>query len=73
MKIHSTYSPLSTLQIILYSNSNQNYDFLISDFLLRILNTHSNTYTYSKLLAENLIYEYSKELPCIIFRPSVGM
>nr|XP_003707964.1 PREDICTED: putative fatty acyl-CoA reductase CG5065 [Megachile rotundata] len=30
-----------------------------------------NTYTFSKRLAEQVISDYSKDLPCVIFRPSI--
>lgn len=30
-----------------------------------------NTYTFSKRLAEHVINDYSKDLPCVIFRPSI--
>ncbi|XP_017879692.1 putative fatty acyl-CoA reductase CG5065 [Ceratina calcarata] len=30
-----------------------------------------NTYTFSKRLAEQVINDYSKDLPCVIFRPSI--
>lgn len=31
-----------------------------------------NTYTFSKLMAEQVINDYSKDLPSVIIRPSIG-
>lgn len=38
----------------------------------RYLGSMPNTYTFSKRLAEQVIDDYSKDLPCVIFRPSIG-
>lgn len=31
-----------------------------------------NTYTFSKRIAEQVINDYSKDLPTVIIRPSIG-
>ncbi|XP_076280186.1 putative fatty acyl-CoA reductase CG5065 [Lasioglossum baleicum] len=43
----------------------------IRTFTPKYLNTMPNTYTFSKRLAEQVIADYSKELPCVVFRPSI--
>ncbi|XP_049861196.1 putative fatty acyl-CoA reductase CG5065 isoform X1 [Schistocerca gregaria] len=37
----------------------------------KLLGPHPNCYTYSKRLAESLVYEESKNLPAVICRPSI--
>ncbi|XP_077287224.1 uncharacterized protein LOC143911993 [Arctopsyche grandis] len=48
-------------------------DHTLNILTKKILDKQPNTYTYTKFLAENLIYDYSKHLPCAIFRPSIVM
>jgi len=38
----------------------------------RFTGYHPNTYTFSKSLAEQVVYEARKEIPAVIFRPSIG-
>ncbi|XP_031839480.1 putative fatty acyl-CoA reductase CG5065 [Nomia melanderi] len=40
-------------------------------FTAKYLGPMPNTYTFSKRLAEQVIDDYSKDLPCVIFRPSI--
>lgn len=40
-------------------------------FSPKYLGSMPNTYTFSKRLAEQVISDYSKDLPCVIFRPSI--
>ncbi|XP_029038094.2 putative fatty acyl-CoA reductase CG5065 [Osmia bicornis bicornis] len=40
-------------------------------FSSKYLGSMPNTYTFSKRLAEQVIDDYSKDLPCVIFRPSI--
>ncbi|XP_011862153.1 PREDICTED: fatty acyl-CoA reductase 1-like [Vollenhovia emeryi] len=48
----------------------------VDDYLLKILTAKymkniPNTYILSKILAEQVISDYSKSLPCVIIRPSI--
>lgn len=36
------------------------------------LNGYPNTYAYTKCLTEQLVSDYSKKLPIVIARPSIG-
>ncbi|XP_048004863.1 putative fatty acyl-CoA reductase CG5065 isoform X2 [Leguminivora glycinivorella] len=36
-----------------------------------LLGQHPNTYTYTKRLAESLVYDAHPEIPCVIARPSI--
>ena len=45
---------------------------LKESFKHRYLGSMPNTYTFTKRLAEQVINDYSKDLPSIIFRPSIG-
>lgn len=52
-----------------------NYTILITItifFLFRLLGTFPNTYTLTKLLAEQLINEERNNIPVVIFRPTIG-
>ncbi|XP_072751895.1 uncharacterized protein [Anoplolepis gracilipes] len=40
-------------------------------FTAKYLGTMPNTYTFTKRLAEDIIRDYSKTLPCLIIRPSI--
>lgn len=40
-------------------------------FTAKYLGTMPNTYTFTKRLAEQVISDYSKSLPCVIIRPSI--
>lgn len=42
-------------------------------FNYRYLGSMPNTYTFSKRIAEQVINDYSKDLPSVIFRPSIGI
>nr|XP_033328836.1 putative fatty acyl-CoA reductase CG5065 [Megalopta genalis] len=44
---------------------------LIATFSIKCLGNMPNTYTFSKRLAEQVIIDYSKRLPCVIVRPSI--
>ncbi|XP_077286786.1 putative fatty acyl-CoA reductase CG5065 [Arctopsyche grandis] len=44
---------------------------IINSLTEKILDKSLNTYTYTKFLTENLIYEHSKNFPCVIYRPSI--
>lgn len=37
-----------------------------------IMNPWPNSYTYSKALSESLVREYSKTMPTVVMRPSIG-
>lgn len=37
-----------------------------------IIKGYPNTYTYTKVLAENIIQNYADRLPVTIFRPGIG-
>lgn len=41
-------------------------------FIYRYLGSMPNTYTFSKRIAEQVINDYSKDLPTVIIRPSIG-
>jgi nucleoside-diphosphate-sugar epimerase len=42
------------------------------NILFRIIDRRPNTYTFTKSLAESVVVDYSKDLPCVILRPSIG-
>ncbi|XP_044732185.1 putative fatty acyl-CoA reductase CG5065 [Chrysoperla carnea] len=50
----------------------ENMDEMVLNFLEhKILNKYPNTYTFSKNLAEELIFESCDDIPTVIFRPTV--
>lgn len=46
-------------------------EYTLRTFTAKYLATMPNTYTFSKKLAEAIINDYSKSLPCVIIRPSI--
>ncbi|EFN65009.1 Fatty acyl-CoA reductase 1 [Camponotus floridanus] len=46
-------------------------EYTLRTFTAKYLATMPNTYTFSKRLAEAIINDYSKSLPCVIIRPSI--
>ncbi|XP_044732169.1 fatty acyl-CoA reductase 1-like [Chrysoperla carnea] len=50
----------------------ENMDEMVLNFLeQKILNKYPNTYTFSKNLAEELLFESCEDIPTVIFRPTV--
>ncbi|CAK9799512.1 Putative fatty acyl-CoA reductase CG5065 [Anthophora plagiata] len=43
----------------------------LQTFSRKYLGTLPNTYTFSKRLAEQVVNDYSKDLPCVLFRPTI--
>ncbi|CAK9831247.1 Putative fatty acyl-CoA reductase CG5065 [Anthophora retusa] len=43
----------------------------LQTFSRKYLGTLPNTYTFSKRLAEQVVSDYSKDLPCVLFRPTI--
>ncbi|CAK9805522.1 Putative fatty acyl-CoA reductase CG5065 [Anthophora quadrimaculata] len=43
----------------------------LQTFSRKYLGTMPNTYTFSKRLAEQVVTDYSKDLPCVLFRPTI--
>ncbi|KAL6443249.1 hypothetical protein ACFW04_002874 [Cataglyphis niger] len=46
-------------------------EHILRTFTAKYLGTMPNTYTFTKKLAEQIISDYSKSLPCVIIRPSI--
>ncbi|RLU20840.1 hypothetical protein DMN91_007454 [Ooceraea biroi] len=46
-------------------------DDILNTFTAKCLGSFPNTYIFSKRLAEDIISDYSKSLPCAIVRPSI--
>ena len=46
-------------------------EYTIRAFTSKYVGTMPNTYTFSKRLAEQVVSDYSKHLPCVILRPSI--
>ncbi|KOC68039.1 Putative fatty acyl-CoA reductase, partial [Habropoda laboriosa] len=43
----------------------------LQTFTSKYLGSMPNTYTFSKRLAEQVINDYSKDLPCVLYRPTI--
>ncbi|XP_029158104.1 fatty acyl-CoA reductase 1-like [Nylanderia fulva] len=46
-------------------------EHILKTFTAKYLGTMPNTYTFTKRLAEQVVSDYSKSLPCVIVRPSI--
>ena len=46
-------------------------EYTVRAFTSKYVGSMPNTYTFSKRLAEQVISDYSKHLPCVILRPSI--
>ncbi|XP_076657827.1 putative fatty acyl-CoA reductase CG5065 [Halictus rubicundus] len=64
------YSPITDWKSTIHMVENLD-EQTVRTFTPKYLGTMPNTYTFSKRLAEQVIADYSKELPCVIFRPSI--
>lgn len=46
--------------------------YTLEVFSQKILGVYPNTYTFTKALAEHVVYDYRDYIPAAIFRPSIG-
>ncbi|KAK1136442.1 hypothetical protein K0M31_000994 [Melipona bicolor] len=65
-----TYPPLTSWRdaILMVETLDEQ---IVRTFTSKYLGSMPNTYTFTKRLAEQVINDYSKDLPSIIFRPSI--